>query len=205
MPKFIKGSQEAKDYMASIRNKRKIDPVKRAENIEKMRMRKENRDDLSRQVQVPIFGSETLVMPEYMAIKTKKGYRLVNPLTQERNLSTRNHQTSIKILRKPVKDMVLLEGIDVPISMSLFSKKDRMLIDKAFETVEIYASHKIPVNELPTIKLKGLKSRGRPEVLHKNVEYNKLHKKEEEETVSKKKRPKKKNQFLKNQFLKNQK
>jgi len=192
MPKFIKGSQEAKDYMASIRNKRKIDPVKRAENIEKMRMRKENRDDLSRQVQVPIFGSETLVMPEYMAIKTKKGYRLVNPLTQERNLSTRNHQTSIKILRKPVKDMVLLEGIDVPISMSLFSKKDRMLIDKAFETVEIYASHKIPVNELPTIKLKGLKSRGRPEVLHKNVEYNKLHKKEEEETVSKKKKTKKK-------------
>ena len=178
MPKFVKGSQEAKDYMASIRQRRKVDPVKKFENDEKMRIRKDKKDDLIREVQVPIFGSETLVMPEFMAIKTKRGYKLVNPLTQERHLSTRNNQPSIRLLRKPVKDMVLLEGIDVPIPMSLFSKKDRALIDKSFETVQIYSSNKIPINDLPPIKLKGLKSRGRPEVLQKNVEYNLLHKKE---------------------------
>jgi len=174
MPKFVKGSQEAKDYMRSIREKRgPPNPEKTKENKEKRQIQKINKEKLLKEVEVPIFGSETLVMPEYMAVRTKKGFKLVNPLTQERNLSTRKGETAIKILRKPVKDMVLLEGIDMPIPMKLFSKKDRELIDKSFENVDLYKSSELDVEDLPDIKTTKPKSRGRPEVLHKNVEHNK--------------------------------
>lgn len=174
MPKFQKGSQEAKDYMKSLREKRgPPDPEKIKKNKEKRQIQKINKEKLLKEVEVPLFASQTLVMPEYMAVRTKKGFKLVNPLTQERNLSTRKGETAIKLLRKPVKDMILLEGIDMPIPMKLFSKKDRELIDKSFENADLYKSSELDVEDLPDIKMPKPKPRGRPEILKKNVEHNK--------------------------------
>ena len=165
MPRFEKGSQEAKDYMASIRAKKGETP-----NPNKKPTKTQVKMNMG--VDIPIVGSNTLIFPEYLAQPTKNGYKLVNPLTQQRHLATRAGKTAVKLVRKHIPDLVLLEGQNEPIPLKLFSKKDRTLIDAHFENVE---KHKNQSPELiPEIPKTGIvKSRGRPEKLPKNIEFNK--------------------------------
>ena len=170
MPRFEKGSQEAKDYMASIRAKKGGTP-----NPNKKPTKTQVKMNMG--VDIPIVGSNTLIFPEYLAQPTKNGYKLVNPLTQQRHLATRAGKTAVKLVRKPVPDLILLEGQNEPIPLKMFSKKDRTIIDTHFDNIE---KNKNTNPELiPEIPKTGIvKSRGRPEKLPKNIEFNKQKKKE---------------------------
>jgi len=168
MPKFPKGSQEAKDYMKSLRDKRGTKPV----DPNKPKKLTKRQKQLMTPVDIPVMGSSTLILPEYFATPIKNGkYKLVNPMSQERNLSQRNGKLSLKLIRKPVENMVLLEGNDEPIPLGKFSKRDRLIIDNHFQLVDKYSDR--PPQDVPTIYHKKPLERGRPEILKKNVEINK--------------------------------
>jgi len=168
MPKFEKGSQEMKDYMKSLRDKRGAKPV----DPNKPKKLTKRQQQLMTPVDIPLMGNSTLILPEYFATELANGkYKLVNPMSQERNLSQRNGKLSLKLIRKPVENMILLEGNSEPIPLGKFSKKDRTIIDNHFQLVDKY-SDKSP-QEVPTIYHKKPLERGRPEILKKNVEINK--------------------------------
>ena len=180
MPPFPKGSQEMKDFMAKIRMK-KGDP--RLKNTGG----KKHKPTLTQfikqtKVEVPILGEQSLAVPEYFAVKTKTGFRLVNPLTKSRNLASRNGEPSIKIVRKPVDHMVILSHQEEPISLMKFNKKDRETINDHFKVVKENEG-KDPAT-IPDSKPFKNKERGRPEKMPKNIEINKERKapKKAEET-----------------------
>ena len=163
MPTYIKGSQEAKDWakkMAEARNKKR--GVKIANEP---------------QVKIDMVGETELIIPDWYATRTKRGFKLVNPMTKERNLSVRDGRTSIKILRKPVEDAILMEGMSETIPLSSFPPKDRLMITKHFDKVKQYKDTD-PKN-IPSTALGELKERGRPEKLQKNIDINKKRKEEE--------------------------
>jgi hypothetical protein len=131
---------------------------------------------------IPIVGETELAVPEFFAApytntvvnkKTKKEttyirYRLVNPLTKARNLSQRKGTTSIKLIRKPVENAIIMSHSNEPIPLNLFSKKDRETIDKHFQVIKNYKD--TPVKEIPDSKDFYNGERGRPEVLQKNID-----------------------------------
>lgn len=129
------------------------------------RMRNKNTN-----VEVPVMGGSEIAIPEWFATPTKKGWRLVNPLTDSRNLSRRKGQLSIKLLRKPVEDMIIMEHQTEPIPLSQFSPKDRKIIDEHFKVVEKNKGKEL--TEIPTAKVSIGLDRGRPEYLPANVEHN---------------------------------
>ena len=190
MPKFIKGSQEAKDHMAKIREAKKSGN-KKTPNPNKG-IRKKN---ATTKVELPMVNQSSIAVPEFFANKNvdKKGkitYRLVNPLTKTRNLSKRNGETSIKIIRKPIENMVIMEHQTEPIPLSLFSKKDREIIDTHFKVVSEHKGKEIL--EVPHSKPFQNKERGRPEKLPKNIEVNKQRKGQKKQNIKmeiKKKEP----------------
>lgn len=174
MPKFAKGSQEAKDFMAKIRNAKKSGE-KKPPNHNKG-IRKRNKET---KVDIPMVNTQTIAIPEFFANKNtdKKGkitYRLVNPLTKTRNLSRRNGETSIKLIRKPITNMILMEHSTEPIPLSLFSKKDRAIIDTHFKVIEEHKEKEVV--DIPLSKPFQNKERGRPEKLPKNILVNKQRK-----------------------------
>ena len=86
----------------------------------------------------PVFGGSELILPEYFVMPMGKmgKYKLVNPTSQERNLSTRGKKKALKLSRKPVKNAVLVEDMSDPIPLELFSKKDRATIKEHFKLIE---------------------------------------------------------------------
>ena len=115
MPRPPKGSQEAKEWAKRMADARKA--------------KRTQKDDEGIKVVAPVFGASELVLPEYFIEEKRSkageltGYKLVNPTSQERNLSTRKGRKSINIKRKPVKEGVFLEGMSDPIPLSLFTSK----------------------------------------------------------------------------------
>lgn len=166
---LVKGSQEAKDWAKKMMDARKVKSAKNKETEPK--------------VNIDLIGENQLILPEYFAVKRKNGYKLVNPMTKERNLSKRGGETSVKILRKPVDDAVLLDGEDHLIPLSLFSKKDRGLIVAKFDKIEQNKDKSI--SEKPVIPMTPSVERGRPERLQRNIDINK----ERNQGVAKKGRP----------------
>lgn len=154
---LVKGSQEAKDWAKKMADARKAKQVLVKQTEPK--------------VKIEIMGEPQLILPEYFAVPRKNGYKLVNPMTKERNLSKRKGETSVKILRKPVENAILLEGKNELIPLSLFSKKDRELITQHFDKIE--QNKNKSVQEKPVIQMPPSKERGRPEKLPKNIEINK--------------------------------
>ncbi len=128
------------------------------------------------EVVAPIFGDSELILPEYFVMPMgKKGkYKLVNPTSQERSLSTRGKKKALKLTRKPVKNAVLVEDMSDPIPLELFSKKDRATIKNHYKLVEKY-KNKAP-KDVPQLQHTKPKERGRPEILPKNVAVNKARK-----------------------------
>ena len=166
---LVKGSQEAKDWAKKMADARKA---------------KSDKTKLTEpKVNIDFMGENQLILPEYFAVRRKNGFKLVNPMTKERNLSKRGGETSVKILRKPVDNAVLLEGEDHLIPLSLFSKKDRALIVAKFDKIE--QSKEKPITEKPVIPMPPPVERGRPERLQRNIDINK----ERNQGVAKKGRP----------------
>ena len=137
------------------------------------------------EVQAPLFGASELILPEYFVMPFGKmgKYKLVNPTSQERNLSSRKGQKALKLIRKPVKNAVMVEGMSDKIPIELFSKKDQKIIKTHFKLIEKH-KNKAP-KDVPTLKHIPGKERGRPETLPKNIAVNK----ERKEAPPKKGRP----------------
>jgi len=183
MPKFVKGSEEAKEHMRKIREKR--GQPKPEGYVKPPKKTKEPKEEKEKEmVKLTEFGEPKLIIPEYFVVErkithqtgkkegtTETKYQLVNPLTKTRNLSTRKGEPSITILRKPIQNnfIHLSHKPNEPIPLSLFSTKDRELIRKNFEMLETHKD--TPLKNLPVITYKN-KSRGRPELLPKNVAHN---------------------------------
>jgi hypothetical protein len=165
MPPFPKGSKEMKEFMAKIRMK-KGDPRIKNTGGKKTKPKPE-----APKVDVPILGEQSVAIPEFFAVKAKKGYRLVNPLTKTRNLSSRKGEPSIKLIRKPVEDMIIMSHQSEPVPLTAFSKKDRETIHTHFKVVQEHKG-KDPEN-IPDSKPFKNKERGRPETLPKNIKINK--------------------------------
>lgn len=142
-------------------------------------IRKRNR---TTKVEVPIVGEQSIAVPEFFAVKTKTGYKLVNPLTKARSLSTRNGQKSIRLIRKPVDHMILMEHQTEPIALSQFSPADRETINTHFQVVGEHRG--TDAKDVPESQPFNNKERGRPEKLPRNIAINKERKKEK-----KKKKP----------------
>lgn len=128
------------------------------------------------EIVAPVFGGSELILPEYFVMPMGKmgKYKLVNPTSQERNLSTRGKKKALKLSRKPVKNAVLVEDMSEPIPLELFSKKDRATIREHFKLIEKH-KNKTPT-AVPLSKTTKPKERGRPETLPKNIAVNKARK-----------------------------
>jgi len=124
---------------------------------------------------MPIATESQLILPEFFARKVmKKGkisYKLVNPMTKTRNLSSRKGEPVIKLSRRPVEHIVLdEENKEIPID--LFPKKDREMIKNHFRVVE--HNKRVPfADDVPLSKPFKNKERGRPTHLPKNIAYHK--------------------------------
>jgi len=162
MPRFAKGSDEAKAHMAKIREARGKNPP----NPNKKPTKRQAK--LGEVVSVPLIGSQSVAVPEFFATPLKKGgFKLVNPLTKVRNVATRGGQKSIRLIRKPVENMILMEHSTEPIPLKAFSKKDRDTIDTHFKVVKTH-SGKEPT-AIPLSSAFTNKERGRPEKLPENI------------------------------------
>jgi len=142
-------------------------------------------------VKLPLANTQEIAIPEFFANKNvskktgKITYKLVNPLTKSRNLSNRNGEPSIKLIRKPVEHMIIMNHQTEPISLSLFSKKDRDIINTHFKVVQEHKDKHI--KEIPSSKPFQNKERGRPEILPTNIKINKERKKAKQEEAKKEK------------------
>jgi len=210
MPKFEKGSQAAKDWakrMKDAREAKKGDVEYQKKVSERKQMKKEDiiskkAEQISKEpkVKVDVFGTDELILPEYFAVATKNGYKLVNPLTKERHISTRGGRTPFKLTRKAVDGAIYVDNKTDPIPISLFAKKDIPKLEKMLADIQ-KESDKEPRRK-PKIRNVPNKMRGRPEILPKNIEYNAKQREQEtqllgkeEEVIPKKtaaKKPKKK-------------
>lgn len=174
MPKFAKGSQEAKDAMAKARASRgkPKDPTKPKRLTKKQAQRQLEQNGL---VMLEKVGDNEVVVPQYYAKqlapskKKKLRYRLVNPITQERKLATRNGQSVVQITRRPTKETILLGSDPTPIPLSAFSRADQEKVKQQFKAVSIFGDRE--PNEMPKIPLDKPKPRGRPTKLPKNIEW----------------------------------
>ena len=180
MPKFEKGSVEAKEWAKKMANARAVKAGTRtAEGVDE-------------KVNIMPMGKPKIVIPEWFATRSKKGWKLVNPITQERNLSHRNNTLSVKILRKPVSDAVILDGEPEPINLALFTPKDRAIIRETFDKIEVNSNKSVA--EKPIYQLGDVEERGRPEILPKNIRVNNERKAEAKKALVKKRgRPSKYN------------
>ena len=86
-------------------------------------------------VSIPLFGSETIEVPELFAFPTKKGFKLASPVTKSNNLSTRKGLKAIKILKQPIKNSILMEHTNELIPLTHFSKKDIETIESHFNQI----------------------------------------------------------------------
>jgi hypothetical protein len=201
MPKFVKGSEEAKAFMATIRQKRKVNPNPKPPNPNKG-IRKRNANT---KVDIPMMSSQTIAIPEFYATKNiskttgKVSYKLVNPLTHSRNLSKRKGEPSIKLIRKPIENMIIMENSTEHIPLSMFGKKDRDIIDTHFKVVETHKDKE--VMDVPTSQPFKNKERGRPEKLPKNIMINKERKEELKEEKKKSKKSKKEPKQPQNEII----
>jgi hypothetical protein len=115
------------------------------------------------QVDLPVFGDSTLDIPPFFMIKKKKGWKLVNPLTEMRTLATRKGgEKSIKINRKNVKNPELEVNTpqEIPV-LAEFTKKDQATILKYFKSIQ---------NGEQTEYQTKNKPRGFPATLYKNAQ-----------------------------------
>jgi len=139
---------------------------------------------MSPPLNIPLFNTFEVDLPAWLAVPTKNygkksnpvWFRLANPMTTSRNLSNRQHDSSIDLSRRAglTKPEIKLNDWDhkydkVNIVLEHFNALDQSRIKKMEEhSGELYTNY-------PVL------SRGRPEVMAKNVDYNKKHSKHDTE------------------------
>jgi hypothetical protein len=144
---------------------------------------------MSAPLDLPIFGETKINLPAWYAVPYLKEvgkdadgrkryiqmFSLANPMTTSRNLSNRRHNISVNIRRQAGLERPEVDNswddtsashrLREKMTLNRFDKLDQDRIKKMEEhDGEIYTNY-------PVL------SRGRPEVMKKNVEYNRHHKK----------------------------
>tara|TARA_R110000772_G_scaffold52365_1_gene120048 strand:- start:2566 stop:3960 length:1395 start_codon:yes stop_codon:yes gene_type:complete len=157
MPKFPKGSDEAKEWGKKMAKAKADKKTKTMEEGDK--------------VVASVFGASQLNLPKFFVLPSKKGWKLVSPTSQERNLSKRGNMKSLEILKKPIEKGVYVDKMSEPIPLLMFSKKDREKIKANFEKIDEVKGK--PLDEIPAIIEPKPAERGRPEKMPKNIEINK--------------------------------
>jgi len=111
---------------------------------------------------IPIVGNTQISIPPFFATPTKKGWKLVNPLTDRRTLSTRKKMKSIDIVRDNVEDIEVSEigSTGPPPTIGDFSKKDAQKLFKYFLDFRNGVEGRYPTENKP---------RGFPATLYKNA------------------------------------
>ena len=121
----------------------------------------ENRRTDHARVPLPQVGEVELEIPPFFITPTRKGWRLVNPLTAVRNLATRRGETAISLARKNVEEPKLNEKEPHPHpQLSSFSVSDRKRIIAYYEAVKRGEHTKYTTKNKP---------RGFPATLYKNA------------------------------------
>jgi len=114
-------------------------------------------------IKVPVVGQFELQLPPYFATETKKGWKLLNPITTIRNLAKRNKELVLDLVRSPSSlqpEIGEEEGIDMP-SIEDFNPADQKKL-RRWEANQ-NKEGKYPKTDKP------VKPRGRPAFLPKNA------------------------------------
>lgn len=114
-------------------------------------------------LKVPVVGQFELQLPPYFATETKKGWKLLNPITTIRNLAKRNKELVLDLVRSPSTlqpEIGEEEGIDMP-SIEDFNPADQKKL-RRWEANQ-NKEGKYPKTDKP------VKPRGRPAFLPKNA------------------------------------
>ena len=132
----------------------------------KAQEKREKREKKNELVNLPVAGETELNIPAYFIAKSNKGkWRLLDPITTSRNLSSSTGETSIKITKKTILKPVLGDIGELPTEqlpkIKDFSKKDREKIETLMSSVN--------KGENKIIEKKSGKTRGRPIYLYKNA------------------------------------
>jgi hypothetical protein len=90
------------------------------------------RFDENEQVFMPIFGEQEIDVPEYLAEKTKKGYKLVPTLTKSGNITKRHKEPSIKIVAKNIEHITIPNNKVERLSLNEFIKKSKLELEKQY-------------------------------------------------------------------------
>lgn len=146
-------------------------------------------------VSLPEFASVKVDMPTYMVkrmpdIKGKPPpyrYKLVIPITQERNLSSRKNETSIVLSQKPISEVAVREPNVVRPKLEEFSPTDRMRIQAYYENVK--ANERNDLEDIAEDAF-DVVTRGLPCYLYKNCEKQGLNYEENERKEKPAKKPK---------------
>jgi hypothetical protein len=119
-------------------------------------------DKLQQQMrEIPQIGQITLKIPPFFAVRSKKGWRLANPLTEMRNLAKRQHKLSINLKRANVKEPEI--DMSAPTrapTIDSFSPKDQEKLKKYLQAVKEGKEQEYLFKNKP---------RGFPATLYKNA------------------------------------
>jgi hypothetical protein len=124
-------------------------------------LRQVRTDEATAKVALPQVGDLELEVPPFFIQKSKKGWKIVNPLTAVRNLATRKGRLSVNIKRTNVEDPNLKvdNGTQAP-TLGDFSKADRERIIGYFRAVQRGEHTQYTTKNKP---------RGFPATLYKNA------------------------------------
>jgi hypothetical protein len=114
-------------------------------------------------LKVPVVGQYELNLPPYFATKTKKGWKLLNPITTIRNLAKRNKELVVDLNRSPSSlepEIAEEDGVDMP-SIEDFNPTDQKKLRR-------WEANQNKQGVYPKTD-KPVRPRGRPAFLPKNA------------------------------------
>ena len=157
-----------------------------AEHMKTLPKRKPSTKSKSNEpIRIPLLpeGSAEVDIPEFYAVEKKRNrknkktgavkvetsYKIVNPLTKERNIATRDGAKPIKIVRKEVDKVTAVPLVSESIPLSKFSATDQRLVKAFNDARKEYDEDGIHPKNRRDKSAFQFKERGRPEVLPKNI------------------------------------
>ena len=119
-------------------------------------------------IELPKAGEYNINVPPFFIIKTKKGWKLFNPLTKVRNIAERGNALAISFKRKILSKPEIKHSSDIreqPLpKLNDFSKPDQKKLIKYMENIKNHKGEKV--------KTVMNKPRGRPVYMEKNAKFH---------------------------------
>ena len=178
---------------------KRIYKKKTAEEKESHKKKQEEKKQMKDyKIKIPVLPeiSPEVDLPKYYAVEKKKNvktkkkdgstqtkeviqYKLVNPLTKQRNIATRDGSKPITLKRKDVDKVTAVDMTPKEIPINAFVKKDRKEAVKFDIKREKYDQQGILPKNRKDRSAFAIKERGRPEHLPKNIAWHKARNQEE--------------------------